>query len=102
MTSSVGLRRRPAAQTGRLADAGWQTWQTWSSNVVKRVAKRKEKKHPHSRMHPPHGTAETKISQAKSQSEADERRARQREEGVLSRIEDITYKVLRQHEPKKP
>jgi hypothetical protein len=77
-------------------------WQTWSSNVVKRVAKRKEKKHPHSRMHQPHGTAETKIAQSKNQSEADERRARQREEGVLSRIEDITYKVLRQHEPKKP
>src|SRR5882672_4418347 len=101
MTSSVGLRRRPAhtssagwrTQTDRLANAGWQTW---SSNVAKRVAKRKEKKHPHSRMHQPHGTAETKISQSKSQSEADERRARQREQGVLSRIEDITYKVLRQ------
>jgi hypothetical protein len=77
-------------------------WQTWSGNVVKRVAKRKERKHPHPRMHQPHGTADSKISQSKSQSEADERRARHREEGVLSRIEDITYKVLRQHEPKKP
>jgi hypothetical protein len=93
MTSSAGSGRRPAAQTGGL--------ETWSSNVAKRVAKRKEKKHPHSRMQP-HGTADTKISPSKSQSEADERRARQREEGVLSRIEDITYKVLRQHEPKKP
>jgi hypothetical protein len=77
-------------------------WQIWSSNVVKRVAKRKDKKHPHPRMHQPHGTADTNHSQSKSQSEADERRARHREEGVLSRIEDITYKVLRQHEPKKP
>lgn len=75
---------------------------TWSSNVVKSVAKRKDKKKPTPRMHPPHGSADTKHSQTKSQSAADDRRARQREEGVLSRIEDITYKVLRQHEPKKP
>jgi hypothetical protein len=53
-------------------------------------------------MHQAHGSADSKTSQSKSQSEADERRARHREEGVLSRIEDITYKVLRQHEPKKP
>jgi hypothetical protein len=53
-------------------------------------------------MHQPQRTADSTHSQAKSQSDADERRARRREEGVLSRIEDITYKVLRQHEPKKP
>jgi hypothetical protein len=92
MTSSVGLSASSSAD-----------WQIWSSNVVTRVAKRrKDKKHPTPRMHQPHGTADTNHSQVKSQSAADERRARQREEGVLSRIEDITYKVLRQHEPKKP
>jgi hypothetical protein len=53
-------------------------------------------------MHQPQHPADSAQSQSKSQSEADERRARRREEGVLSRIEDITYKVLRQHEPKKP
>jgi hypothetical protein len=41
-------------------------------------------------------------SQTSDSTKSDERRARRREEGVLSRIEDITYKVLRQHEPKKP
>lgn len=51
-------------------------------------------------MHPPHSNPESSLAQAKRQ--ADDRRARQREENVLSRIEDITYKVLRQHEPKKP
>jgi hypothetical protein len=67
--------------------------------VAKRVAKRKDKKKPPN-MHVPHGTPQSSAAQAKNQ--ADERRARQREESVLSRIEDITYKVLRQHEPKKP
>jgi hypothetical protein len=52
-------------------------------------------------MHQPLGNANTNHSQGKSESAADERRARQREEGTLSRIEDITYKVLRKHEPKK-
>jgi len=52
-------------------------------------------------MHQPQRTADNTHSQAKSQSDADERRARRREESTLSRIEDITYKVLRQHEPKK-
>jgi len=77
-------------------------WQIWPSNAVRRVAKRKDEKYPHPRMHQPQRTADSTHSEAKSQSDADERRARRREEGVLSRIEDITYKVLRQHEPKKP
>jgi hypothetical protein len=91
MTSSVGLSATSGAD-----------WQIWPINSVKRVAKRKDKKHPHPRMHQPQRTADSNHSQAKSQSDADERRARRREEGVLSRIEDITYKVLRKHEPKKP
>ena len=32
---------------------------------------------------------------------AEERRSHRREDSVISRIEDVTYKVLRQHEPKK-
>ena len=69
--------------------------------MAEKRGKKKEKKHPHSRMHQPHRTADTNQSQSKDQSDADERRSHRREEGVLSRIEDITYKVLRQHEPKK-
>lgn len=84
-----------------LAQPSGADWQIWSSNVVIRVAKRKEKKHPHPRMHQPHRTADSTQSQSKSQPNPDERRSHRREEGVLSRIEDITYKVLRQHEPKK-
>ena len=53
-------------------------------------------------MHDTHRTPETNSSSSQSAADAGERRSRQREEGVLSRIEDITYKVLRQHEPKKP
>jgi len=41
------------------------------------------------------------LPSTKSQ-DPDDRRSHRREETVLSRIEDITYKVLRQHEPKKP
>jgi hypothetical protein len=37
------------------------------------------------------------IKSSKS-SEHPERRAKNRKDGVISRIEDITYKVLRQHE----
>ena len=38
-------------------------------------------------------------SQAPSLAEREERRTRRREEGALSRIEDITYNVLRKHKP---
>ena len=53
-------------------------------------------------MHPPLRATETKQPQSQNSSDAEERRSHRREEGVLSRIEDVTYKVLRQHEPKKP
>lgn len=38
-------------------------------------------------------------STAESAAEREERRTRRRDEGTLSRIEDITYKVLRKHKP---
>jgi len=53
-------------------------------------------------MHQPHRNADADQIQSKKPSDSEDRRSRRREEGVLSRIEDITYKVLRQHEPKKP
>jgi len=95
MTSSVGLQR------GTSRRLSTNDWRAWSNSLVTRVAKRKDKKHPHPRMHQSQRTADTAQPQSKSQTDPDERRSHRREEGVLSRIEDITYKVLRQHQPKK-
>ena len=44
-------------------------------------------------------TPENDSSQSTNLSEREERRSQNRKEGVISRIEDITYKVLRKHEP---
>ena len=44
-------------------------------------------------------TPENDSSQSTKLSEREERRSQNRKEGVISRIEDITYKVLRKHEP---
>lgn len=52
-------------------------------------------------MHQPYRTTEKKKSQSTHPSDTEDRRSHNREEGVISQIEDITYKVLRQHDPKK-
>jgi len=44
----------------------------------------------------------SQAESADSPDSSEDRRSHHREKGVLSHIEDITYKVLRQHEPKKP
>lgn len=67
----------------------------------KKRAKKKEKKKRAHRMHQPHRATDSQKSQSAMPS-AEERRTQRRDDGVISRIEDITYKVLRQHEPKKP
>jgi hypothetical protein len=43
-------------------------------------------------------TSEDNSLQSINSPEHTERRAKNRKDGVISRIEDITYKVLRQHE----
>ena len=52
-------------------------------------------------MHNTHRAPETKPSEPQTPVTSEERRSHHREDGVLSKIEDITYKVLRQHEPKR-
>ncbi len=51
-------------------------------------------------MNNPRQSPENSSEAAKKQN-AEDRRSHRREEGVMSQIEDITYKVLRQHEPKR-
>jgi hypothetical protein len=65
------------------------------------MVKKKGKKDRAYRMHQPYRTTEKKKSQSTHPSDTEDRRSHNREEGVISQIEDITYKVLRQHDPKK-
>jgi hypothetical protein len=44
-----------------------------------------------------HRTSEDVNSDAEESAKQEERRSRRRDEGALSRIEDITYSVLRKH-----
>lgn len=67
----------------------------------KKTAEKKEKKKKAHRMHQ-HPRATDSQESKSAMPSAEERRTQRRDEGVISRIEDITYKVLRQHEPKKP
>jgi hypothetical protein len=64
------------------------------------MVKKKNRRNTNRRMHSHPPAENLPLPSIKSQD--DDRRSHRREETVLSRIEDITYKVLRQHEPKKP
>ena len=44
-------------------------------------------------------TSEGADPKADNSAEREDRRARRRDEGAISRIEDITYTVLRKHKP---
>ncbi len=51
-----------------------------------------------SKMDPVQRTSD-EDSTPESAAESEDRRSRRRDEGALSRIEDITYSVLRKHKP---
>jgi len=51
------------------------------------------------KMDPAQRPSEGVDPKSESSSEGEDRRSRRRDEGAISRIEDITYSVLRKHKP---
>ena len=71
--------------------------------MIRKVTRRKPKAGKEQKEanmdHPSQRVPESADPKAENSDEREDRRSRRRDEGAISRIEDITYSVLRKHKP---